>query len=837
MPKRIVIFADGTGNAFSTQESNVWRLYEAVDKSEPDQIAYYIKGVGTSSIKMLSALDGATGFGVPSNVRELYRFLCRNWEPGDQIFMFGFSRGAFTIRTLIGVINSQGLVPNELYGETVTHDEMTRNVNNAWRSYREHTAPWHSTLPTIWIARWVRDAVLTLKDIAYYRRRYLKFRYKAVALHSRRDVAVTFAGLFDTVEAYGVPIEELRKAIDVAIWPISFNNRRLSPIVQCARHALALDDERITFHPLRFDRSQETKEDRIKEVWFAGVHSDVGGGYPDDELALVPCVWMADEAKAHGLRFKQGAIEGLDADSSALAKRHDSRAGASVFYRYAPRPLETSAEAGGIPVIHHSVAERMVEGSDNYAPLTLPHTAKVLLPNGDTPQIHGFDRKTVSFAPARADGPVAEAMTVALAAVEQLKEPDPVMVEHTLGTVSLRRATYFLMLGLFAVVVAWPWIVDQVDAWREGFMRMLPLGGSLIGYWDTADYAIAAVLDAMRTAVGSLIPAYLKAYVDALADSPVLTGSLILAVIGFWRLHGTLGDRINDRARMAWGLSTHAPEREIRNGVWSKIGSISRTRPVRWVHQALVTYVVPTAVILLLGAVVAVGIGRAVFTAEVGMGFICRAPGDKKSVPASTTPGQAGTFNAADMCWWTGLKVEKGRKYLIGIEMQAPWFDRTIFASPHGFDGAIPALAVPLRRWTGAKWFQPVVKIGSEDTFEQVLEPIDGALPDTEAGPADIDDSALGWFEPMSKLRPEQVAAAQAQWNARKPQRVRFVAEFTADNSGDLFLYVNDAINIFWLGGGYGLFYQNNTGTADVWLQMKPLPERPPEKSSGQPTR
>ena len=79
MPKRIVIFADGTGNAFSTQESNVWRLYEALDKAHPDQIAYYIKGVGTSSIKVLSALDGATGFGVPSNVRELYRFLCRNW--------------------------------------------------------------------------------------------------------------------------------------------------------------------------------------------------------------------------------------------------------------------------------------------------------------------------------------------------------------------------------------------------------------------------------------------------------------------------------------------------------------------------------------------------------------------------------------------------------------------------------------------------------------------------------------------------------------------------------------------------------------------------------------
>src|SRR5262249_55002322 len=159
--------------------------------------------------------------------------------------------------------------------------------------------------------RWLRDAFLAIKDLVHYRTRYNQFRYKTIESLSRRDATITFAGLFDTVEAYGVPIEELRKAIDVAIWPISFNNRRLSANVQCARHALALDDERITFHPLRFDRSKETDENRIKEVWFAGVHSDVGGGYPDYELALVPCVWMAEEAKAHRLRFKEDAIEEL----------------------------------------------------------------------------------------------------------------------------------------------------------------------------------------------------------------------------------------------------------------------------------------------------------------------------------------------------------------------------------------------------------------------------------------------------------------------------------------------------------------------------------------------
>jgi len=105
--KKIVVFADGTGNAFTTQESNVWRLYQALDQSAPDQIARYIPGVGTSGVKLFALLDGATGIGVPSNVRKLYRFLCWNWNMGEEIYMFVFSRGAFTIRMLIGLIDSQ----------------------------------------------------------------------------------------------------------------------------------------------------------------------------------------------------------------------------------------------------------------------------------------------------------------------------------------------------------------------------------------------------------------------------------------------------------------------------------------------------------------------------------------------------------------------------------------------------------------------------------------------------------------------------------------------------------------------------------------------------------
>src|ERR1700675_753377 len=104
MAKKIVLFADGTGNAFSTQESNVWRMFDALDTSKKDQIAVYIEGVGTSSFRPWAIFDGATGIGAPANIRKLYRFLCWNWERGDEIYMFGFSRGAFTIRALIEMV-------------------------------------------------------------------------------------------------------------------------------------------------------------------------------------------------------------------------------------------------------------------------------------------------------------------------------------------------------------------------------------------------------------------------------------------------------------------------------------------------------------------------------------------------------------------------------------------------------------------------------------------------------------------------------------------------------------------------------------------------------------
>jgi len=111
MSRSIVILSDGTGNsAAKLFKTNVWRLYQSLDLSDPGQVAIYDNGIGTSSFKPLALLGGAFGFGLKRNLIALYIFLCRNYRPGDRIYAFGFSRGAFTIRVLVKFILKKGLV-------------------------------------------------------------------------------------------------------------------------------------------------------------------------------------------------------------------------------------------------------------------------------------------------------------------------------------------------------------------------------------------------------------------------------------------------------------------------------------------------------------------------------------------------------------------------------------------------------------------------------------------------------------------------------------------------------------------------------------------------------
>jgi len=137
MAKTIVLLADGTGNsAAKLFKTNVWRVYQALDLAdppapgEPRQIAYYHNGVGTSVFKPLALLGGVFGVGLKRNVIDMYRFVCRNYEPDDRIFLFGFSRGAFTVRILASLLLREGIL------RCATENELGRYAPDAYRAYR-----------------------------------------------------------------------------------------------------------------------------------------------------------------------------------------------------------------------------------------------------------------------------------------------------------------------------------------------------------------------------------------------------------------------------------------------------------------------------------------------------------------------------------------------------------------------------------------------------------------------------------------------------------------------------------------------------------------------------
>ena len=402
MGRKIVLLSDGTGNSSAkVWRTNVWRTFEALDLSSNDQVAFYDDGVGTSSFKPMAVLGGAFGLGLRRNVIALYKFACRNYRSADdELFGFGFSRGAFTIRIVMGLIDSQGLVKadNEV--------ELHSLASAAYRAYR-------------------RDRYHNLKFEAPYQWLRNKFGPHYPPKEVRRNVKIRFVGVWDTVAAYGMPVDEMTRGIHQYIWPIELPNNRPSPRIMRACQALALDEERTTFHPQLWDETAGSngsppapdaegrrfiKDERISQVWFAGVHTNVGGGYPDDALAYIPFVWMITEAKRCGLKFKSDyaglppnpdlMIADPDTFKNAISKRdkdgklYDPRKGLGGYYRYGPRKLvpflypETTKqeddEVGvGIAKIHESVFRRIANQAHAYAPLGLPPYYRVVKEDGE----------------------------------------------------------------------------------------------------------------------------------------------------------------------------------------------------------------------------------------------------------------------------------------------------------------------------------------------------------------------------------------------------------------------------------------------------------------------
>jgi uncharacterized protein (DUF2235 family) len=385
MAKNIVICCDGTGNEIEANLSNVLKLYRIVHRAE-DHIVYYNPGVGTISSSdpwsrlksdALGLLGLMTGYGLDENVLDAYRFLVDNFEDGDRIYMFGFSRGAYTIRVLAGFLRLVGLLERpqkNLCGYALTAYKRAAEENDF--------------------------------EIAW--------RFERIA--ATRCVPIKFLGVWDTVSSVIVPRPDRLYIPSLEELPYTKKNS----YVEIFRQAIAIDERRRMFRinrwtepqeykPNPFDPGGSTPQD-IKQVWFAGVHADIGGGYPETESgpAKYPLQWMLDEAVTHGLQIntvmynhlvlgharKGGSRNYVAPDFNAKlhnsmswawlllegipkrTKRRDWPGRSSLFGWYLPlcelRRIDDGAR------IHFSVLER-ADADSAYRPVNLPTKDKILI--------------------------------------------------------------------------------------------------------------------------------------------------------------------------------------------------------------------------------------------------------------------------------------------------------------------------------------------------------------------------------------------------------------------------------------------------------------------------
>ncbi len=346
MPKRLVVCCDGTWNTpdqlndGQPAPTNVTKVALAVAPEDPTgkvQRMFYHPGVGTNRSERLSG--GMFGFGLSRNVRDTYRFLVQNFEPGDELFFFGFSRGAFTARSTAGFVRNSGILRRE----------YVDRVDEAYALYRSRSSRTHPRST----------------EAQLFRRSY------------SHETRIHFIGVWDTVGALGIPLSGLR-LVNLLNRRWQFHDTDLSTSVDAAFQALAIDEKRGPFKPAIWSQQADAGGQRLEQVWFAGVHSDVGGGYADPALAEIALLWMVDRARACGLAFEAEAFSRLPSGDAAtpqhtgsglvpdaLGQLHESRTG---FYRLVPPFVRN---LGVTDVSHEYVASSAVERHQqlqSYAP-------------------------------------------------------------------------------------------------------------------------------------------------------------------------------------------------------------------------------------------------------------------------------------------------------------------------------------------------------------------------------------------------------------------------------------------------------------------------------------
>jgi len=414
--KNIVICSDGTGNRGGVgNATNVWRIFNGVDLncSNKKQITHYDDGVGTEDFKYFKILGGAFGWGMTRNIIHAYKFLCRNYNPNDDIYLFGFSRGAYTVRALSAFITYSGVIKDaNRYSDAELENLIshlikiymarpkeegfvkTAEYKNSLKRHAANKSRINKLLNTPFSKlsaehrHWLRDNYLSPErrshfDDAGYSREHRKFRAKMSEnltshLSKLKEISaitpvellqskIKFIGVWDTVSAIGLPFDiGVKWLLEKSFFKFNFRDNRLSSQVEFASHAISIDDQRKTFHPEVWQ-----ERDGVDQVFFSGVHSNIGGGYPKQGMSFVTLKWMLSEIKAktgqNGIQFKPGFEKEVNQNADVNEKLYNSRAGIAVYYRYKPRYLSEIKRLKEVN-IHLSCFKRIARQTMDYNP-------------------------------------------------------------------------------------------------------------------------------------------------------------------------------------------------------------------------------------------------------------------------------------------------------------------------------------------------------------------------------------------------------------------------------------------------------------------------------------
>lgn len=312
MPKNIILCMDGTGNEFGKNVTNVVETYILAQKTSKQEV-YYDPGVGTGGYlyddgtgKLKAAYDSGTGTGVHKNVEQAYLYLMEKYTAGDKVFIFGFSRGAFSARSLGGMLYKIGLLPNE-------HDNQ----------------------------------------LEYASKYYLDKKYHDIAAGFRKNFCrpcpVHFIGVWDTVDS------------TILTEGAKFTDTNLNPEVKFAYQAIAIDERRKDFPITMWNEKNLAPGQTMEQVWFAGVHSNVGGWYANRDLSSIALHWMMTKAKAAGMQIDDTKLAAVAALRKPDGKIHESFEKFWKFRGSRVRQIPPKSR------VHRSVITRM-EKVSNYEP-------------------------------------------------------------------------------------------------------------------------------------------------------------------------------------------------------------------------------------------------------------------------------------------------------------------------------------------------------------------------------------------------------------------------------------------------------------------------------------